>query len=89
MNCSASGGEKAASVEAGAGTMRAPLMLEESRVGVDVLLRPEAVKDEGEVRGAFGGIGMGVAELRKPGEVQEVVVESGADWEGCAFRRGC
>jgi hypothetical protein len=36
MNCSASGGEKGAGVEAGAGTMRAPLMLEESRVGVDV-----------------------------------------------------
>ena len=36
MNCSASGGEKAA-VEAGAGTVGAPLMLEEFRVGVDVL----------------------------------------------------
>ena len=37
INSSASGGEKAAGVEAGAGTVRAPLMLEESRVGVDVL----------------------------------------------------
>ena len=43
-----------------------------------VALRPETVKDEGEVLGALGvggGVGMGEAELGGPGEVEKVVVE--------------
>jgi hypothetical protein len=42
------------------------------------ILRPEAMEDEGGVRGALGGAGMRVAELGRPGEVEQVVVESRA-----------
>jgi hypothetical protein len=44
-------------------------------VGAGVVLGPEAVKDEGEVLGALGCGLVGVAELGRPGEVEEVVVE--------------
>ena len=47
-------------------------------VGAIVVLRPDSVKDESGVRGAFGGSWMRVAEFRRPGEVEEVVVEAGA-----------
>ena len=40
-----------------------------------VALGPEAVEDEGEVLGALGGVGVGGAELGRPGEIEEVVVE--------------
>ena len=39
------------------------------------VLGPEAVEDEGVALGALGGVGVGVAELGRPGEVEEVVVE--------------
>jgi len=57
-------------------------------IGAVVVLRPEAVEDEGGVGGALGGVGMGVAELGRPGEVEEVVVEAGADGEGRALGGG-
>ena len=43
--------------------------------GAGVVLGPEAVEGEGEALGALGGVGVGVAELGRPGEVEEVVVE--------------
>ena len=36
------------------------------------------MQDEGVARGALGSIAMRVAELRRPGEVEQVVVEAGA-----------
>ena len=39
------------------------------------VLGPEAMEDEAGVLGALCGSGVGVAELRRPGEVEEVVVE--------------
>jgi len=48
------------------------------RVGSVVVLRPEAMKHERGVRGALRGIGMRVAELGRPGEIEEVVVKPGA-----------
>ena len=51
-------------------------------VGAVVVLRPQTVKDEGGVRGALGSVTVGVAELGGPGEVEEVVVEAGADGYG-------
>lgn len=36
------------------------------------------MQDEGEVRGALWRILMGVAELGRPGEVEQVVIEAGA-----------
>ena len=51
-----------------------------------VVLRPEAVEDEGDVLGALGvvgGVGVGDAELGRPGEVEEVVVEGGV--AGCSL----
>jgi hypothetical protein len=53
-----------------------------------VVLGPEAMEDEGGVGGAFGSVGMGVAELGRLGEVEEVVVEAGADGEGGVLRGG-
>jgi len=44
-----------------------------------VILRPEAVEDKGGVRGALGCIRVGVAELGRPGEVEEIVIKTGAD----------
>jgi hypothetical protein len=55
-------------------------------IGAVVVLGPEAMKDEGGVRGALGSVGVGVAELRGPGEVEEVVVEAGAGGEGALGR---
>ena len=40
--------------------------------GTRGVLRPEAVEDEGEVLGALGCGGVGVAELGGPGEVEEI-----------------
>lgn len=55
-------------------------MLGEGTRGV---LGPETVEDEGEVLGALGGGWMGGAELRRPGEVEEIVVERlGGFWSG-------
>jgi hypothetical protein len=55
-------------------------------VGAVGVLGPEAVEDEAEVLGAFAGIGVGLAELGGPGEVEEVIVEvAGA---GFALLRG-
>ena len=93
----AGGGKEGVGTEAGAGAVGAPLMLEETLVGVEVgvaswiggarfvravlrigsvgVLRPEAVEDERRVAGALGRVWMGVAELGRPGEVEEVVVE--------------
>jgi len=45
------------------------------RVGAVGVLGPEAVEDEGGAAGALGGVRVGVAKLRRPGEVEEVVVE--------------
>ena len=44
-------------------------------VGAVEVLGPEAVEDEGGVLGALGGGGVGVAELGRPGEIEEEVVE--------------
>jgi len=44
-------------------------------VAADVVLGPETVEDEGEVLGALGGVGVGVTELWRPGEVEEIKVE--------------
>ena len=77
--------------------MGAPLVTEETGVGVDVgegggiawagvggavlrittvgVLWPEAVEDEGGALGALGCVGVRVAELGRPGEVEEIVVE--------------
>ena len=57
-------------------------------VGAIVVLGPEPVEDEGGVGGALGGVGMRVAELGGPGEVEKVVVEAGADGKGCALSGG-
>lgn len=51
-------------------------------VGAIVVLRPKAVEDECVVRGALGGVRVGVAEFGRPGEVEEVIVETGAGGEG-------
>jgi hypothetical protein len=40
-----------------------------------VVLRPEAVEDQSRVLGALGCVGVRVAELRRPREVEKVVVE--------------
>ena len=66
------------------------------RVGAVGVLRPETVEDEGWVAGALGGVGMPVAKLGRPGEVEEVVVDGlrVAGWEcecgagGVGARRG-
>jgi hypothetical protein len=90
-------GEESVRGEAGAGAVGAPLVTEETGVGVDVgegggiawawvggavlwisavgVLRPEAVEDEGWALGTLGCVGVRVAELGGPGEVEEVVVE--------------
>ena len=47
------------------------------RVGSVVVLRPEAVEDKRGMLRAFGSGGMGVAKLRRPGEVEEVEIELG------------
>lgn len=44
-------------------------------VGAVVVLGPETVEDEAEVLGALGFLGVGGAELGRPGEVEEVEVE--------------
>ena len=41
-----------------------------------VVLRPEPVQNKGEMRCALGCILMGVTELRRPGEVKQVIVET-------------
>ena len=43
--------------------------------GTGVVLGPETVEGEGEALGTFRRIGVGVAELGGPGEIEEVVVE--------------
>lgn len=60
------------------------------RIGAVGVLGPEAVKDEGRVAGTLGCVGMRVAELRRPGEVEEVVVEvlRAADWDVKCRGRG-
>ena len=45
------------------------------RIAAVGVLRPEAVEDEGGVLGALCGGGVAVAELGRPGEIEEVVVE--------------
>jgi hypothetical protein len=45
------------------------------RVGAVGVLGPETVKDEGGAAGALSGVGMPVAELGRPGEVEQVVIE--------------
>lgn len=42
------------------------------------VLRPETVEDKGWMGGALGSAGMGVAELGRPGEIEQIVVEAGA-----------
>lgn len=100
-------GEEGVGGEAGAGAVGAPLVTEETGVGVDIgegrwiawagvrgavlriatvgVLGPEAVEDEGWALGALGCVGMRVAELGRPGEVEEVVVEGLGG--GCRFDR--
>jgi hypothetical protein len=46
------------------------------------------VEDEGGALGALGCVGVRVAELRRPGEVEEVVVE-GLGGGGFDRLRGC
>lgn len=41
------------------------------------VLRPKAVEHEGWMCCALGGAGMGIAELRRPGEIEQIVVEAG------------
>jgi hypothetical protein len=49
--------------------------------GAGGVLGPETVEDEGKVLGALGRGGVGGAELRRPGEVEEVVIERlGGGW---------
>ena len=52
--------------------------------GAGGVLGPEAVEDESGVLGALGGVGVRVAELGRPGEIEEVVVEGlrGGGFEG-------
>jgi hypothetical protein len=52
------------------------------------VLGPEAVEDEGGVLGALSGVGVRVAELWGPGEVEEVIVEGlgGGGFEGKCSR---
>jgi hypothetical protein len=99
-------GEEGVGGEAGAGAVGAPLMTEQTGVGVDVgegggiawagvggavlriasvcVLGPEAVEDKGGTLCTLGCAGVRVAELRGPGEVEEVVVEGLA---GSGFER--
>jgi hypothetical protein len=55
------------------------------------VLGPEAVEDEGVALCALGGVAVGVTELGRPGEVQEVIVEVLLSDGGgkCAARFGC
>lgn len=53
------------------------------RIAATGVLRPEAVEDECRMRGALNGVGMRVAELRRPREIEQVVVETGTC--GCAW----
>jgi len=57
------------------------------------VLWPEAVQDEGRVLGALDRVGVRVAELGRPGEVEEVVVEVLGRGRigccGCLFTRWC
>ena len=46
------------------------------RVAAVIVLRPETVEDECIVAGAFGGFGVRVAELGRPGEIEKVKVEA-------------
>jgi len=67
-------------------------------VGAVGVLGPEAVEDEAEMLGALGLARVGGAELGRPGEVEEVVVEgllrggfaglALRDWGGCLILRG-
>ena len=52
--------------------------------GAGGVLGPEAVEDEGGVLGTLGGVGVRVAELGGPGEIEEVEVEGlrGGGFEG-------
>lgn len=60
------------------------------RIATVGVLGPEAVEDEGGALGALGCVGVRVAELGRPGEVEEVVVE-GLVGGCCRFDslRGC
>ena len=53
-----------------AGVLRAGGVGTVFEVGAGIVLRPEAVEDEGEVLGALGCGLVGVAELGGPGEVE-------------------
>jgi hypothetical protein len=97
--------------EAGAGAVGAPLVTEETGVGIDVgvggriarpwvggavlriasvgILGPEAVEDKRGTLGALGCIGVRVAELRGPGEIEEVVVEGLVGGRGLDRLRSC
>ena len=49
------------------------------RISAVKVLRPKTVKHEGAVRSALGRIWVGVAEFRRPREVEKVVIEAGSD----------
>jgi len=62
-------------VAVGGGVTRAGGVGAALGVGAGGVLGPEAVEDEGGVLGALCGGGVAVAELGRPGEIEEVVVE--------------
>ncbi len=85
-------------VAEGAGVLRAGEGGAVLGVGAVGVLGPEAVEDEAQVLGALAGGGVGLAELGRPGEVEEVVVEvAGGGFgllrgvgggSGCGLRKG-
>lgn len=79
-------------VAVGGGVARAGVSGTILRVSAVGVLGPEAVEDEGRATGALRCVRVRVAELGRPGEVEEVVVErlvSGGldgDWGGAWAR---
>lgn len=62
-------------VAIGGGVARAVVRGAVLRIASVGVLRPEAVEDEGGALGALGCVGVRVAELGRPGEIEKVVVE--------------
>lgn len=56
-------------------------------IGAVLVFGPQAVEDEGGVHGALGGGGMGVAKLRRPGEVEEIEIKVGGGVRNGSRRR--
>jgi hypothetical protein len=62
-------------VGVGGGVARAGVGGTVLRIAATGVLGPETVEDEGGALGALGCVGMGVAELGGPGEIEEIVVK--------------